>query len=167
MRISRVINNWVHWRKNLQKKTNKELVSLFSDTNRMNIDPQIYAGLLLKERKYDVDELIRIKESLIDALTDKFDKKFGKTDDEIKRENLFKEIFHRVVAGIFIMESVRLFISDLNIPYKDIIPYFAFLLCLTPLLSLKKTNEKAINQVNKKREELNRLIDKLNRELTF
>jgi len=167
MKITTIIKNWIDWEKNLQKKNNKELVSLFSETSRINIDPQIYAGLLLKERNYNVDALIKIKKNLIASLEDQFNKKFGKTDIEIKRENLFKEIFQKVTAGIFIMVSVRLSISNLNLPYKDLIPYLAFLLCLIPLINLRKSNEKAIRQANKEKEKLDTVIDKLDKELIF
>lgn len=56
------------WRERLKRKSNQELLQLFSETQRVNIDPQIYAGNLLFERKYKIDLLKERKLELINAI---------------------------------------------------------------------------------------------------
>lgn len=52
------------WQNDLKLENDEKLFDIFSDTDRINIEPQIYAGNLLFERGYDLIKLSSAKKKV-------------------------------------------------------------------------------------------------------
>ncbi len=169
MKFLAFIMNKIDWKRNLEKKSNKELLQLFSETQRINLEPQIFAGQILKSRNYSTQELLEIKNKLISKLRVQFETKYGKNDAEIKRENYLKQLFYRILMGLFVWFFLyRIILTSnlfLDFSYRSVIPYLGGIFCLIPLMNVRKTHREAIEFVNDKRVKLEEDIEKLNQEL--
>ncbi|WP_321299771.1 hypothetical protein [Marinifilum fragile] len=158
------------WKKKLNKKSNTELLDLFRESNRINIDPQIYAGNLLFERGYNPTELLRIKDDLKDAIEAAFEKMHGKSHSEIVRENVIRQITYCTMSAVLLTFSYS---KQTIFKFDDLIDSnftaYAILICLSffPLLFIKRSNQKAIQKYQKSLQEKQELISKIDRELKF
>ena len=132
-----------NWRERLKKMSNQELLQLFSETQRINIDPQLYAGNLLYARNYKIDLLKERKVELIKAVQVAFKNRYHTDPRKIKRENTIREI---VIRGFL---ALMTFISLDYLMHKDGLiigipnSYYGFLLAalqLFPLLRLKRSH---------------------------
>ncbi|MCG8582407.1 MAG: hypothetical protein MI866_20955, partial [Bacteroidales bacterium] len=81
----------INWRARLDKKPDKTLFELYSETNRINIEPQLYAGNLLHERGYNADKLNQAKTALINAIEEQYKRKYYKKQKNIAKEVVFRE----------------------------------------------------------------------------
>ena len=171
MNLRSTIKQRNDWRRKLKKKTNEELLSLYSETVRVNLEPQIVAGQILNSRNYDKKELIRIKENLIIALREQFERKYGKTESEMMRDIILKEIFIKTFMGVMLFVSLKigidlgLFLSEFE--FRDMVPYVGLILSLVPLLNYKKSNERAIRHVKQRKIELEYKVKIINQGLFF
>jgi ABC-type multidrug transport system permease subunit len=93
---------FTNWKKKLEKESNQRLFELFSETERINIEPQIYSGNLLFDRDYDVNELRKSKYNLISSIEDSFGKKFTLDKKKNRKENIIRELTFRVSFAMII-----------------------------------------------------------------
>ena len=162
----------LNWKDSFKEETSNRLFEIFSEKNRINIEPQIYAGNLLFERKYDLDKLKTAKNKLIESIEEAFKRKYNTDPKKIKKENLIREIILRtlfaiVVFGIFYNSSPMNFnLFSLNMD-NTTIAILLGLINFLPLFWLRKSNEKAIRKVEKEIEKKNNLIKKIETELKF
>jgi hypothetical protein len=160
----------LNWRNNLNKKSNKELLDLFQECKRINIDPQIYAGNLLFERGYNAVELVRIKNTLKDTINAVFLKKHGKNHSEIIKENVIREFFYCTILAVLLTfgYSRQGFIKFDDL-FESNIRVYVILVCISFLrmLFIKRGNQKAIQKFQKSLNEKQELISKIDRELKF
>ncbi|RKE03671.1 hypothetical protein [Marinifilum flexuosum] len=158
------------WKKKLNKRSNTELLDLFRESNRINIDPQIYAGNLLFERGYNSAELLRIKNDLKNAIEVAFEKMHGKSHSEIVRENVIRELFYCTMLAVLLTfgYSKQGFIKFDDL-FESNIPVYVVLICISFLrmLFIKRSNQKAIQKYQKSLQEKQELVAKINRELKF
>jgi len=159
-----------NWRERLKKESNQDLLQLFSEIKRINIDPQLYAGNLLYERNYKIDLLRERKAELINAVQVAFNNKYHTDPQKIKRENTIREIILRGLLALMSFSALYyLMYKDgniLGIPNR----YFPFLLGalqLLPLLRLKKSHQRAIQKVEREGQKKEELIEKIKMELRF
>ncbi len=162
----------LNWKDSFKEKRSNKLFEIFSEKNRINIEPQIFAGNLLFERKYELEKLKIAKKELIESIEDNFKKKYNLESKEIKKENVIKEIIFRTILSVIIfvifykLNSISFSIFSININNKT----FAIILSLIsfiPLFWIKKSNEEAIDKVQKAIEKKNNLIKKIETELMF
>jgi hypothetical protein len=162
----------LNWKDSFKEENSNRLFEIFSEKKRINIDPQIFAGNLLFERKYDLEKLKTAKNKLIEAIEDAFKRKYNTDPKKIRKETLIREIILRTllaicVFGIFYNSSPMSFdVFSLHVDNKTI----ALILGLAnflPLFWLKESNEKAIKKVEMESEKKNNLIKKINAELRF
>ncbi|WP_321517082.1 hypothetical protein [Marinifilum fragile] len=160
----------LNWRNNLNKKSNKELLDLYQECKRINIDPQIYAGNLLFERGYNPTELVRIKNDLKNAIEAAFEKMHGKSHSEIVKENVIREFFYCTILAVLLTfgYSRQGFIKFDDLFESNILVY-VILVCISFLrmLFIKRSNQKAIQKFQKSLNEKQELISKIDRELKF
>lgn len=160
----------LNWRNNLNKKSNKELLDLYQECKRINIDPQIYAGNLLFERGYNPTELVRIKNKLKDTINAAFEKMHGKSHSEIVKENVIREFFYCTILAVLLTfgYSRQSFIKFDDLFESNILVY-VILVCISFLrmLFIKRSNQKAIQKFQKSLNEKQELISKIDRELKF
>ena len=142
------------------------------EKERINIEPQIYAGNLLFERNFDLATLKKAKQDLIDAIEEAFERKYGSNPKKIKKENTIKELFLRLILSLITFYPLYKFInmqftaSFLDISHEVI----AALLALgnfIPLFWLKKFNANAVKKARKESEKKNMEINKIKTELKF
>ncbi|WP_321280303.1 hypothetical protein [Marinifilum fragile] len=160
----------LNWRNNLNKKSNKELLDLFQECKRINIDPQIYAGNLLFERGYNAVELVRIKNTLKDTINAAFLKKHGKNHSEIIKENVIREFFYCTMLAVLLTFGYsRQGFIKLDDLFDSNILVYVILVCISFLrmLFIKRGNQKAIQKFQKSLNEKQELISKIERELKF
>ena len=162
----------LNWKDSFKGENSNRLFEIFSEKNRINIKPQIFAGNLLFDRNYDLEKLKTAKNKLIESIEDAFKRKYNTDPKKIRKENLIREIILRtllaiIVFGIFYNSSQMTFnLFSLNMDNKTI----AIILGLTsflPLFWLKKSNNKAIKKVEKEIEKKDNLIKKIETELKF
>ncbi len=162
----------LNWKEDLKKESSTRLFEIFSEKNRINIEPQIFAGNLLFERKYDLKKLKTSKNELIQSIEDAFKKKQNTEPDKIKKENTIREISLRILLaaaiwGVFYNSHPITFnFLSINIDNKIIAVTLIFINFL-PLFWLKKSNTKAIRKVEKEIEKKSSLIKKIEIELKF
>lgn len=160
----------LNWRNNLNKKSNKELLDLYQECKRINIDPQIYAGNLLFERGYNPTELVRIKNDLKNDFSHAFEKMHGKSHSEIVKENVIREFFYCTILAVLLTfgYSRQSFIKFDDLFDSNILVY-VILVCISFLrmLFIKRSNQKAIQKFQKSLNEKQELISKIDRELKF
>lgn len=162
----------LNWKDRLKDESNHRLFELFSEKKRINIDPQIFAGNLLFERKYDLESLKNTKKELIESMEDTFKRKYNTEPQKIKKENIIKElimrtIFALAVFGIIINSNeIRFEFASLIIDNK-IIAIIMGAFSFIPLIWLKKSTENAIKKVEKESLKKNNMINKINSELRF
>ncbi|RLD66027.1 MAG: hypothetical protein DRI84_05690 [Bacteroidetes bacterium] len=162
----------LNWKDSFKEESNNRLFEIFSEKNRINIDPQIFAGNLLFERKYDLELLKTAKKELIESIEDAFIRKYNTEPKKIRKENLVRELVLRtllaiIVFGIFYNSSPLSFnLFSLTIDNKTIALILG-LASFLPLFWLKKSNEKAIEKVEKEKEKKINLTQKINTELRF
>jgi len=161
-----------NWKDSFKEESSNRLFEIFSEMNRINIEPQIFAGNLLFERKYELEKLKITKNELIDSIEYSFNRKYNTDPKKIRKENVIREIIFRAFMAIiafaifYFTSPITFSIFSLNIDNKTI----AIVLGLTsflPILWLKKSNERAIKKVEKETEKKNYLIKKINTELKF
>jgi len=158
------------WKENLNKRSNRELLSLFKETKRINIDPQIYAGNLLHDRGYDLFELQKIKSNLKLVTSTAFENKQGKNYSEVIKENIIRQLFAcTMIAAILVLPHFR-FVSPngISLPDEKIVRCI-ILTCLaySPLLFIKKSNKRAVQKFEKDLQKKKDLLSKIDRELKF
>lgn len=90
----------LNWKDRLKDESNHRLFELFSEKKRINIDPQIFAGNLLFERKYDLELLKNTKKELIESIDDAFKRKYNTEPHKIKKENIIKELVIRTLLAL-------------------------------------------------------------------
>lgn len=90
----------LNWKDRLKDESNHRLFELFSEKKRINIDPQIFAGNLLFERKYDLELLKNTKKELIESIDDAFKRKYNTEPHQIKKENIIKELVIRTLLAL-------------------------------------------------------------------
>jgi len=162
----------LNWKDRFKQENSNRLFKIFSEKNRINIDPQIFAGNLLFERKYELEKLKIAKNELIESIEDAFKRKYNTEPKKIRKENSIREIILRtllalVVFGIFYNSSPMSFnVFSLSIDNLTVALIFG-LASFLPLFWLKKSNEKAIKKVEKETIKKNNLIKKINTELRF
>lgn len=162
----------LNWKDRLKDESNHRLFELFSEKKRINIDPQIFAGNLLFERKYDLELLKNTKKELIESINDAFKRKYNTEPQKIKKENIIKElvmrtIFALAVFGIIINSNeIKFEFASLIIDNK-IIAIIMGALSFIPLIWLKKSNENTIKKVERESLKKNNMINKINSELRF
>ncbi|PXY00686.1 hypothetical protein DF185_12300 [Marinifilum breve] len=164
--------NWriLDWKKKLNKRSNTELLALFQESNRINIDPQIYAGNLLFERGYNPTELLRIKNDLKNAIEAAFEKMHGKSYSEIVRENVIRELFYcTMLAVLLTLGYSRQGFLEFDDLFESNIPVYVVLVCISFLrmLFIKRSNQIAIQKYQKSLQEKQELISRIDRELKF
>ncbi|MBS2099517.1 hypothetical protein [Carboxylicivirga linearis] len=86
-------------------KSNKTLFELFSETNRINIEPQLYAGKLLYQRGYDSEKMDNAKKKLIVAIEEQFKQKYYKDEKKIAKETITRELFTRILISSLVFYS--------------------------------------------------------------
>ncbi|WP_289056097.1 hypothetical protein [Carboxylicivirga marina] len=169
MNLKLSFKQFLDWKKRLEEKTDRELIKLYSETDRINLEPQIYAGQILIRRNYNKTELKRIKDTLIQSIKEKSERKYGKNESEIKRENTIKLIFFRIIGGIgfFLGLKALLTLGHLfpDFQFRELMPYIGFTLSFAPLLNLKKLNEAEISNIDKKKLKFVADIEKINNKL--
>ncbi|MCU4162625.1 hypothetical protein [Carboxylicivirga caseinilyticus] len=158
------------WKRKLDTCSSNELFDLFRDTNRINIEPQLYAGNLLFERGFDLNKLIKVKLSLKESLQHAFDKKYHTNPRKIIRENVVSEITLRIIlfvitAGMLVIAGkvINIELFGISIAQMYWIAFFQFL----PLIRINKSNEKAIRISKEAEEKKDRLILQIEKELKF
>lgn len=158
----------LNWQEKLSKESNSVLFELFSETDRLNIEPQIYAGNLLYQRGFDPEKLRAAKARLINSIENEFLKKYSTDPNQIKRENTFREVIIRTLIALVLFFLIYHLIEFefWGIDNKTL-AYLIAALNLSPLLYLKNMNERAIQYVQKQLEKKNQLINKINTELLF
>ena len=162
----------LNWKDRFKQENSNRLFEIFSEKNRINIEPQIFAGNLLFERNYDIESLKKTKNELIESIEDAFKRKYNTDPRIIKKENLVREIILRTllaisIFGIFYNSSpMSLNLISLTIGNKIIAIIFG-LICFLPLFWLNKSNEKAIRKVKKESEKKKNMIKKIDTELRF
>ncbi|KAF0202161.1 MAG: hypothetical protein FD170_2132 [Bacteroidetes bacterium] len=162
----------LNWKDRLKDESNHRLFELFSEKKRINIDPQIFAGNLLFERKYDLELLKNTKKELIESINDAFKRKYNTEPQKIKKENIIKElvmrtIFALAVFGIIINSNEIKFEFESLIIDNKIIAIIMGALSFIPLIWLKKSNENTIKKVERESLKKNNMINKINSELRF
>ncbi len=135
----------LNWKEDLKKESNNILFEIFSEKNRINIEPQIFAGNLLFERKYDLKKLKIAKKELVLSIESTFKRKHNTDPNKIKKENTIRKIFLQVFLAIVIWRifynssPITLKILSINIDNKIIAVTLIFINFL-PLFWLKKSN---------------------------
>ncbi len=162
----------LNWKDSLKEENSERLFEIFSQTKRINIEPQIFAGNLLFERQYKLEKLKIVKHELIASIEEAFNRRYNTEPSQIKQEHTIKEIFFRTLLAIIIfgvfynVSAIHVNILSIHIDNTTI----AVLLGLTvfvPLLWLKKSHAKAIKKVEEAREKKDNLIKKIETELRF
>jgi hypothetical protein len=162
----------LNWKDRLKDESNHRLFELFSEKKRINIDPQIFAGNLLFERKYDLELLKNTKKELIESIDDAFKRKYNTEPHQIKKENIIKELVIRTLLALAVFgiilnsNEIRFEFASLTID-NIIIAIILGALSFIPLIWLKKSNENAIKKVEKESLKKNNMINKINSELRF
>jgi len=162
----------INWRARLEKKSNTTLFELFSETYRINIEPQLYAGKLLYERGYDFDKLNQAKTKLIDALEEQFKRKYYKDEKNIAKETVIRELFIRIFISALVFYS---FYTSSDIQFEQIgiridgkiAAWTLALVNLVPFLWIKKTIKKSIDKVQSELEKKDLVIQRIRTELKF
>ncbi|KAF5033617.1 hypothetical protein DSECCO2_604850 [anaerobic digester metagenome] len=160
------------WKERIIKECDQSIFELYSETERLNIDPQIFAGNLLFDRGYDVVKLQEVRQRLISTIEDNYSKKFPSDENLIRKENTIRQIFIRLFlsAGNFL---IFYFLFDFEYKIEKFSldnensAYFFAVIHLIPLFWLKSSNRKAIRKARKEFEYKNRQIQKLRTELKF
>ena len=62
--LNKLLRCKMDWQNDLKLENDEKLFDIFSDTDRINIEPQIYAGNLLFERGYDLIKLSSAKKKV-------------------------------------------------------------------------------------------------------
>lgn len=160
------------WKDNLNKKTNRELFELFSETNRINLKPQLYVGNILFDRGYKVDALIQVKSELIKSIEVTFAKKYSLDPKKIAQRTVSTELFLRLLSAcaVFFIFYLR---SESNTDILNItlntkvMAYILGILSFLPLLWIKKTIRKATEKAHQKQAEKDKSIAVINTVLKF
>lgn len=159
-----------NWKSKLDKKSNTILFELFSETNRINIEPQLYAGKLLYERGFDQKKLSQTKLKLKEVLEEKFDNKNHKDDKKIAIKTVFKEVIFKVLISAILFYSFYNS-SEIQIEKPEIIidnklaAWVLALLNLIPLLWIRRIIRKAIEKVQMDIRKNDLTIQRINSEL--
>lgn len=161
----------LNYKENLKRESNSVLFKLFSERKRINVEPQLYAGNLLFERNYRLEELKSSKEDLLIEIEEAFNRKFDTNPQKLIRENTVKEILLMLMSAIVILGPNTLINK---IIYQQVmgvstvyIPYIMAVACFIPLFWLKKRNQKAVKKMERKKVEKNLLLTKIKTELKF
>lgn len=161
-----------NWKERLKKESDQSIFELYSETERLNIDPQIFAGNLLFERGYDVEKLQEARQMLINTIEENYSAKVPSDENLIARENTKRQIFIRLFlsAGnfliFFFLFDFKYRIEKISIDNENSAYFFA-VLHLIPLCWVKFSNRKALRKARKEFENKNRQIQKLQTELKF
>ena len=84
------------WKERLKKESDKRVFELYSETDRLNIDPQIFAGNLLFDRGYDVSKLQEVRQTLISTIEKNYSGKFPSDENRIRKNNTMNQIIIRL-----------------------------------------------------------------------
>lgn len=160
------------WKIKLLKKSNTTLFELFSETNRINIEPQLYAGKILYDRGFDREKLNNAKTKLIDALDEQFARKNYQDDKNIARETILKELFIRLLISVLVFYS---FYTSSDIQFEQLeiridsklAAWTLALVNLIPFFWIKKTIRKAIDKVQQEFKDKDLIIERINSDLKF
>ncbi len=161
-----------NWRTRLDKKSNATLFELFSETMRINIEPQLYAGKLLHERGYDSDKLNDAKAKIINALEEQFNYKYYKDKKKIAKETIIRELLIKIIISALVFYSFY-YSSDIILKQPEIIidaklAAWTLALCnFIPFLWIKKTIKKSIDKVQSELEKKDLIIQRIETELKF
>lgn len=162
----------LNWKNSFKEENSNRLFEIFSEKNRINIEPQIFAGNILFERNYDLELLKNTKQELVDSIEIAFHNKYNTDHQKIIRENVVKNLVLRILFAVIIFAlfynsvEIKITYSFMTIDNK-LIAYFFGLISFLPLLWIKRSNRKAIEKVEKKTEKKENLIQKINTELRF
>jgi len=163
---------FTNWKEKLEKENNQRLFEIFSEKERVNLEPQIYSGNLLYDRNYDISELRKVKNCLVISLEDSFKNRYTLDRKKNKRENIIRELSLRILFAI-LMFSILHFAPEFEYNIgsltlnMQIIAFTLILFNFLPLIWIKKSNEKSIRKAEAENEKKNELITKINTELRF
>ncbi|MBS2101154.1 hypothetical protein [Carboxylicivirga linearis] len=162
----------LNWKENLNKESKSVLFDLFSETNRINLEPQLYAGNLLFEKKYDIESLIKAKTNLIEAIEKSFTRKYHQDPKKIAKETIIRELFFRFLLTIIIvltfLQGIEFHYELLNLRIDNrIIAWLLGLINLIPLIWIKTTIRKALSKVKKELTKKDNMIEQINTTLKF
>jgi hypothetical protein len=161
-----------NWKEKLQKESNQRLFEIFSETERINIEPQIYCGNLLFDRNYDIGDLRKAKHNLINSIENSFKNRYTLDRKKNNRENTIRELTLRIILGLIII-TIFYFAPEFDFKFGNliigskIIAFVLITLNFLPLLRIKKSNEKSIKRAELENEKKNKQIVKINTELRF
>ncbi|MCT4638717.1 MAG: hypothetical protein N4A72_13540 [Bacteroidales bacterium] len=157
----------LNWQERLKDKSNKELITLFSETDRINIEPQLCAGNLLYTRDYKTEELRTIKEKLKQTIEQNFNNRYYTNPKHIITENIVKIIVLNLMfigfalfASVIVSEIVKYYLY----PWAIIL---VSVLVIVKLLFIKRSNRRAIKKVERARANKDELIKHIENELRF
>ncbi|HRZ42064.1 MAG TPA: hypothetical protein P5228_05105 [Bacteroidales bacterium] len=162
----------LNWKDSFKEKSSDRLFEIFSEKERINIDPQIFAGNILFDRNYEIERLTRAKSELIDSIEDAFSRKYNTNPQKIKKENTIRELIIRSIIALTVFwilinsNDISLNYFSATINHKTVAIIFG-LINFLPLFWLNKHNNKAIEKVERETEKKRKLIHKINAELKF
>jgi hypothetical protein len=160
------------WQNDLKLENDEKLFDIFSDTDRINIEPQIYAGNLLFERGYDLIKLSSAKKRLIDSIELCFQRKYTLDPIKNRKENIIRElVLKSIIAAIllFIASFTPEFEYNIGniIINNKLVAYFIVVSTFVPLLWIKKSNQASMRKAVQEQEIKDLKINKINTELRF
>jgi hypothetical protein len=172
--LDKFLNNIFDWKSRLKKKSSSELLQLYSEKERLNIEPQIFAGNVLFERGYDALELRKIKQELIESIEEAFEKRYHTNPDRTRFEKIFSILFYYLILPEFLILIISIpTLKSLN--KSDLFYYneIVFILALPVLLTIFQffrmdkhflSIDKYVEEERKKKEEL---LERIKVELKF
>ena len=172
--LNNIITNSMlaNWKEKLNKESNERLFEIFSETDRINIEPQIYCGNLLFDREYDISVLRNAKKNIISSIEKRFKDKYTLDPEKNTRENTIRELILRIIIALMIFLIFYLApefgfsFSNLNIS-SNAIAVLLIILNFLPLLWIRKTSIKSMKKAELENEKKNSILAKINTELRF